>query len=880
MSGGPRRRLFRLFDRPPSARDAVEIEISHHIEERARALMEEDGLSREQALEEAARRFGDLRGLRRRMEAGENRTRRTHRRGELVGQTLADLRFATRGLRRSPGLAAVVILTLTLGIGLNTAIFSVVKGVLLDPLPYPDADRLVWGVGSFSGNAQAAVSPPDYLDYRAGSTSFEYLGGRRGVGSYALTGFEQPEVVRGQQVTAEFFEALGGAPVLGRTFARADEEQVSRIVVLDHAFWQTRYGGNPDALGRTLTLDDESYEIVGVMPPGFQLFSPADFWLPIPMYTEGNLIRRFHNLRLVGKLRDGVSLEEAQAELDVIAARLEREYPESNTTWRLAITPLRDVFFGGVRPLLLTLWGAVGLVLLIVCANIANLLLARGAGRRSEIAVRAALGAGRGRIVRLLFAETFALAAIGCVAGIGLAAVTLRGFRAIDPGTLPRMDAVSMDGPVLAFGVAVALVTGILFGLLPALSAARLDLNQTIKTGGRGASGSGRVRGALVVAEVAMSFVLLIGAGLLLKTFASLAAVDPGFESRGALAGHLALPSARYETSEDRLRFFDRADEMLGAIPGVEGVAFGSILPLSGRGNDTYIGVPGRFELGSDQQLNAQFRFVSEDYFAVMEIPIEQGRTFGPEHREGGAGAVVIDRAFADLAFADEDPVGRQIAIDLGDPVVVEVIGVAGAVNGFTLAAGTPPHVYLPHRQFASDASVVIRTAVDPTSILPLVGPAIAEIDPLQPVRSLSTYREVVDRGFAQPRFQALLLGLFAAVALVLAVVGVYGVLSYQVAQRSREVGIRIALGARRFDVIRDVVRGGLTLTLAGLAIGALAAFGLTRFMSSLLFGVSATDAQTFAIVGALLAATSFLASYLPARRAAAVDATATLRQE
>ena len=533
MSGGPVRRLFRVFDRPPSTSEAVEMEIRHHIEERAEALIESEGLSPDEALEEARRRFGDLGQWRRRLETRERRHRRDGARAEALSQTLSDARFALRGLRKNPGLAAIVILTLTLGIGLNTAIFSLVKGLVLDPLPYADADRLVWGVGAFSGSPQAAVSAPDYLDYRDQSRSFEYLGGRRGVGSYTLTGLDRPMIVRGQEVTAEFFEALGGVPIIGRTFSRADEEAISRLVVLHHDFWQTHLGGRRDVLGETLTIEDEAYEIVGVMPPGFQLFSQPDVWMPIPMYVGGNLVRRFHNLRLVGKLREGVSIEQAQAELDVIAARLEQQYPESNATWRLPIQPLQDVFVGGVRTSLFVLWGAVGLVLLIVCANIANLLLARGATRRPELALRTALGASRGRIARLLFAESASLALIGGIAGVGIAALAVGALKALVPGTVPRLAEVGLDGWVLLFAAGVSILTGLAFGLLPALSSTRTDLESMLRSGGRGRTASGgRLRHALVVAEVAMSMVLLIGAGLLIQSFTRLVSVDPGFDPR------------------------------------------------------------------------------------------------------------------------------------------------------------------------------------------------------------------------------------------------------------------------------------------------------------------------------------------------------------
>ncbi len=805
------------------------------------------------------------------------------RRLKIMGQTVEDVRFALRGLRRSPGLAAVIIVTLTLGIGLNTAIFSIVKGVLLDPLPYPAADRLVWGVGAFSAAPQAAVSPPDYLDYREQSTSFEYLGGQRGQAGYTLTGSDTPEILRGHQVTAEFFEALGGVPVVGPGFSRADEEQVSRILVLGCSFWQTRFGGRQDVTGETLTLDGQSYEIVGVMPAGFQLFSEPDFFVPIPLHTDGALIRRFHNLRLVGLLKPGVSIEQAQAELDVIAARLERQYPESNTTWRLPIVPLETVFVGGVRTSLLILWGAVGLVLLIVCVNVANLLLARGAGRCSEIALRSALGASRARIMRLLFTESLALAMAGCAGGIGLSVLAVRLLRAVEPGVLPRMDEIALDGWVLAFAIAASVLTGLIFGLLPSIASSRLDVNSTLKTGGRGAGGSsGRIRSALVMAEVSMSFVLLIGAGLMIQSFMRLQNVDPGFEPEGTVIASVSLPQTGYESDEQRVSFFTQLRDRLAAIPGVEAVATASYLPLSGGGNDTYVGVPGRLELGSDQQFNSQFRVASPGFFDVMEIAVLRGRGFDETDRVGSPRVVVINRPFAQAIFPDENPLGQRIHIDLTGRYEAEIVGVVGAVSHYSLG-GTPGfHLYLPYAQIPIHPyqQAVLRTAVDPATIVNAIPPAVADVDPLLPAGDVEVYADVVSQSVAQPRFQAQLLGLFAAVALILAIIGVYGVLSYLVAQRAREVGVRMALGASPRDVIGLVVRRGLVLTLGGLAIGLVAAFGLTRFMDSLLYEVGATDLTTFGLVALVLGATSLAASYVPARRAARLDPTVTLRQE
>lgn len=877
------RRLFRIFDRPPSVPDAVELEIRHHIETQAELLMETEGLSEEEALREAERRFGDIERVRIEMERGERRHRREREHARVVRQSTDDVHFAFRALRKSPGFVGVAVLTLALGIGLNTAIFSVVKGVLLDPLPYPDSDRLVWGVGEFDGRVGASVSPPDYLDYREGATSFEYLGARRGAGAYTLTGFDAPEIVRGQSVTAELLETYGGVPLLGRSLTRDDELGVTRTVVLSHAFWRSRFGGDPDVIGRTLSLDDEPWEIVGVMPPGFATLEEADFWRPIPLHVGSNLVRRFHNVRLVGRLRPGVTLRGAQAELDVIAARLAREYPESNADWRVVIQPLQEFLVGPVRTGLVILWGAVALVLLIVCANVANLLLARGTGRRTEIAVRAALGASRGRIVRLLLTESLALAGLGCAAGVVLALLGVRLLRAIDPGTLPRIEQIGLDAWGLAFAIAVSLITGIVFGLLPALAAARPDLTRALKAGGRGGSGgAGRLRAALVVGEVALCFVLLIGAGLLLRSFARLVSVDPGFRTEGAVTASLSLPPARFESEADVLAFDESLETRLEAFPGVRAVGITSLLPLAaGVGSDTYMAVPGRHELGTETQFNAEIRAASRGFFEALEIPLLRGRAFTTADRAGAPPVVIVNRPFVEAIFPDEDPVGRRLLIDIGEPLDAEIIGVVGGVREFALGEPPPMTAYFPLAMAPVwNQRVVIRTSDDPARIVAALPELVAGIDPLQPVGSVATYESLVDRSVARPRFQTLVLGLFAGVALTLAVVGVYGVLSYLVARRSREVGIRIALGASRARVVGLVVRRGLWLTGAGIAIGTLVALVLTRFLDSLLYGVSPTDMWTFAAVAGLLGLTSLVASYLPARRAAGVDPTTTLRQE
>jgi len=792
-----------------------------------------------------------------------------------------DLRFALRTLRRKPGYTAVVILTLAIGIGLNTAIFSIVNGVLLRPLPYPKPDQLVWGYGSFSRGAQAAVSPPDFLDYRERSSAFDVLAARRGVGTVALTGLDAPQLVGTQTVSAGFFEALGARPILGRTFVREDEtDATNNIVVLDHGFWSRTLGADPRVLDRTLTLDGEPYHVVGVMPRGFQLFGAADAWVPIAFDSPGNQVRRFHNVQLVGRLAGGLTLEQAQADVDVIARQLEAAYPESNDTWRLQLRPLHEIAVGSVRPALTVLSCAVVLVLLIACGNVANLTLARGATRAPELAVRIALGAGRDRLIRQLLAESTVLAVAGGVLGVGLAIGGVQVLRWLQPGNIPRIDEAGVDIVTLAFALLISLVTGVVFGLLPAIRSSQLDLQRGLKAGGRSeAPTGGGLRGGLVAAQVALSLVLLVGAALLMQSFWRLNSVEPGFDPDHLAIASLALPAARYD--DERLAAFEQTlTERFRALPGVLEVGATNILPLTGRGNDTYLAVPGRHQLGTDTQFNAQTRSATPDYFPVMGIPVLRGRNFTGADHSGSAPVVIIDQPFVDRIFPDQDPIGQRLLIDFGDPHEAEIVGVVGGVQAFGLGGNRPLTFYLPFAQFPSDfQEFVLRTSGDPRAVLSQVPAAVESIDPLQPVAATRAYVDVVGRTLAQPRFQMFVLGFFAAVALGLAALGIYGVLGYYVSQRRREVGLRVALGAGRSEVYRLVVGHGMTFAGIGLLIGIAGALALTRFMSGILFGVSATDPLAFAVVPLILIVTALLASYLPARRAARIDPVRVLRE-
>lgn len=799
-----------------------------------------------------------------------------------MGTMMQDIRYALRSFRRNPGFAAIVILTLGLGIGMNTAIFSVVDGVLLTPLPFDDADRLVWGYSTFSGGNNASVSPPDFWDYRDQSTAFAALSARRGGGSYALTGMDKPEQVRGQTITAGFFEALGAAPVLGRLFLMEDESAAtSKIVVISYGFWQRRFGGEASVIGRTLTLNDEPFEIVGVAPPGFQLFNAVDFWRPLAFDVGAALVRRFHYLKVVGRLAPGVSMEQAQAELDVISERLEDAYPQSNTTWRMVIVPLHQIAVGDVRPALLVLLTAVGLVLLIGCANVANLLLARGAARESEMAVRTALGASSQRLMRQLLTESFMLAALGGVLGTVLAVVSVRALGAYAIDDLPGIFEVAVDYRVLVFALGLSVITGAVFGLLPSIAGAKTDVNAALKEGGRSGNARGNTtRAALVTLEVALSMVLLIGAGLLIQSFWRLNNVDPGFDIDNALTFRISLSSARYDTREKQTAFMQLATESIRGVPGVVDVAVTSHLPLAGSGDDTYLAVAGRHQLGTDTQFNAHPRSVSTNFFELMGIPLIRGRQFAEADRVDSPNVVIINEPFAAGIFPDEDPVGQRLLIDLGEPHDAEIVGVVGGVNYFGLGVPRRMEFYVPITQLSFGRAFVVRTSLDPMTLTDEIQAAVWTIDDQQPVTSLATYEDLVTRSTSQPFFQMILLGFFALVALVLAALGIYGVIGYYVAQRVREVGIRMALGADRRDVYRLVVGRGAMLAGAGLVVGLVTAFGVTRFMASLLFGVRATDPATFVIVPVVLGMVALLASYLPARRAAGVDPMTALRSE
>jgi putative ABC transport system permease protein len=794
---------------------------------------------------------------------------------------LQDVRYGARVLLKNPGFSLVAIITLGLGIGANTAIFSFVNAVLLRPLPYPEPERLVWAWGNIQGGTnRASVNPLDFIDYQTGNQSFAQLAASFSQGSFAtLTGSGAPERLRSDVVTANYFDVLGFQPALGQGFI-AEHEQTGRgqVVILSEGLWRRRFGGDPSLIGKALTLNGESFTVIGVMPADFQPPQPAELWVPMPVRNLTSS-RKAHFIRPVGRLRPGVTLAAAQAEMDGIARRLEETYPEDKN-WSLRLVPLQEHMVGNIRQPLWTLLGAVGFVLLIACANVANLMLARAASRHREIAVRAAMGASRRRIVRQLLTESLLLSLVGGLFGVLLGVWTLNWLVSISAGNIPDWVRVGIDARVLGFTLAATMLTGLLCGLAPALQASRPNLVGTLKEGARGASdgkGHKRVRGLWVVCEVALAVVLLVGAGLLIRSFIRLQQVDPGFDAKNVFTLRLDLPEGRYKQPEQVENFYDQLQQQLAALPGVEAVGTVSELPMSGQANDFPFHVEGA-PRDPDNFVTADYRRVNQDYFRAMKIPLLRGRQFTAWEARTGSRVVVISEEMAEQFFPDTDPLGKRLVI-FGDDQPYEIIGIAGDVRHSGLTGDVYQTMYAPSLRRLMN-NLVIRTAGPPLNLEAEVRRAVRAADKDVPIPALRSMEELVGDSVAQPRMNTLLLSALAGLALALALVGIYGVTSYSVAQRTHEIGVRMALGAQARAVLRLVVTQGMRLAFVGVLIGLLASFALTRLMSSLLFGVSANDPLTFGGVALLLLLIALLACYLPARRAMEVDPLVALRHD
>jgi predicted permease len=809
-----------------------------------------------------------------------------------VDAILRDIRYSLRRLKKSPAFTAVVVLTLGLGIGANTAIFTVVNSVLLRPLPYRAPEQLVSILHYYPSlnNLEAPVAGAAFRDYRDKTKSFESVAVETGFGAN-LTGIGDPERVPGGRVSGDWFHVLGVQPMLGRGLIR-DDDQTGRehVAVLSYGLWTRLFASSPSAVGKTLELNGETYHVVGVMPKGFRSFAAntVDIFVPLALTPEQYDSYGNEYLNLTARLKANTSVEQARAEMATFAENLKRERPNQwPPRWSLKVRTLDDLATSRIRPALLVLIGAVGFVLLIACANVANLLLARAAVRIKEIAIRAALGADRASLIRQLLTESVMLALGGGLLGLLLAQWSVKSLVALNP-SLPRAQEIGVDANVMVFTLAVSLVTGLLFGLAPSLQSSRTNLNETLKDGSRSGSAdfAGRtMRRVLVVAEVALSLTLLIGAGLLIESVARLQGVSPGFDSHNVLTFKIALPPVKYPTDTAQILFTDQLLPRLNALPGVQAAGLTSVIPFGGRWSTASVGIEGLAIAQGQQRPWGDFRIASPRFFEALRIPLKRGRLLTDQDRFGAPDVVVIDDEFAKKYFPNTSPIGKRITFGARagtpDSTWITIVGVVGHAAHEGLDAEPRIQYYFPVAQRGSRGmTVAIRTQGDPLTLVPTVRRAIHEIDAALPMSSINTMDKLVEQSVGQRKLSMILLGVFSAIALLLASLGIYGVMSYSVTQRTRELGIRMALGAARSQVLALVVGQGMALALVGVAIGLVAAFAVTRFLSSQLYGVGATDVPTFVGVSGLLIGIALIACLLPAMRATRVDPVTALREE
>jgi putative ABC transport system permease protein len=822
----------------------------------------------------------------------------TNRRINMIADLWQDLRYGARMLMKNPGFTSIAVLTLALGIGANTAIFSIVNTVLLKPLPYSESEQLMVVYGEFPAlkTNQMRLSAPEYVDFQQRTRSFAASGVFDSSGSANLAPHEggEPERVERAMLTPEMFAVLQAAPLLGRVFT-PEEAQAGRddVVVLSHGLWQRRYAGKADAVGQKLLISGRSHTIIGVMPPGFAFPSKAEIWQPLwfPREHYDQQRRGARGLEVLARLKPGVRPIEAQAELDQLGAQLTAQYPQNygaERRYRMILTPMLEDYIGELKLALLLIAGAVGFVLLIACANVANLLLARAATRRQEMAVRLALGAGRWRLARQLLTESVLLALAGGAAGLLLAMWGAQLLLRFAPDNLPRFGEVGLDGRALGFTALASLATGVIFGLAPALQASRPGLNEALRQSGRAGAGvSGqRLRNAFVVAEIALALALLAGAGLMLKSFWRLQAVDPGFNPNGVLTLRMLLPFSTYPQTGERAAFFRQVLERLRALPGVAAAGAVSRIPMA-PGNNSGAMTGESSPVGTNEpQGETEMRWASPGYFQTMGIALLRGRDFNNADAEGMLPVAIVDESFARRFYPNEDPIGKRIK--RGGPRSARpwktIVGVVRSVRNQRLDATSLPQAYFPVFQEAGEMynlSFAVRASEgEPAALTQSVRAAVLEVDRNQPVFDVKPLRQIVADSIALRRLALLLLSVFATVALALAAAGIYGVMAYSVTQRTHEIGVRMALGAARGDVVRLVVRQGLKLALCGMALGLAVALAMTRLMEALLFGVSATDPLIFAGIALLLLCVALLACWVPARRATKVDPMIALRSE
>jgi putative ABC transport system permease protein len=858
----------------------MDTELRFHMEAYAEDLVR-SGVPQHEAMRQAQIEFGGIERVKE-----ESREARGVTLAESVVQ---DLRYGVRMFVKNPGFTAAAVIALAVGIGANTALFSVVNGVLLRPLPYRDPSRLV--VVSLLNQKTQETFPlcdADFLDWRAQNQAFTDVSAFSG-NRFNLTGAGVPEQVMGDVVTAEFFSTLSVKPALGRTLLPDEDRPGSpRVVVLSYNFWQRRYGSNPGVIGQTLVLNGSSSTVIGVMPPRFLPSPQTALWTNLVM--DPPTFRGPYYLTGQARLKPGVTIEQGRAELGIIAHRIEQQNPLTNSNMSFRVTPLEEAIVGDVRPSLLVLLGAVAFVLLIASANVANLLLARAATREKEVSIRAALGASPARLTRQLLTESVLLAAIGGLLGLLLARWGVKLLLELGPGNLPRFEEIAIDGRVLGFTCLISLASGILFGLVPAVQSGRSDLNKSLKEGGRNAAdgqGRSRARSILVVAEIALSVVLLAGAGLMLKSFLRLQAVNPGVNPDNALTMQISLPQQQYHDDGQLISFYQHLLEKVQTLPGVESAGVGMSLPPNLLEVTDYFTVEGQGAVSERMLGLADLVFASPDYFRALGVPLIKGRYFVAADRADTAKVAIVNQTLARHYWPNENPIGKRLktgGMERPKNPWMEVVGVVGDIKYSGLDAAPEMVLYEPYQQAAwSSMYLVVRTSSkldDPASLTSAVQNAVWSLDKDLPVAHIRTVKQLLSESVEQPRFRTVLLEIFALTALSLATVGIYGVLAYSVSQRRHEIGIRMALGAKRSDVVRQVVGQGMVLTSIGVGIGVTGAFALTRFLSRLLYGVRPTDPAIFVFVPLLMSCAALLACYVPARRATRVDPMVALRYE
>ena len=796
-----------------------------------------------------------------------------------------DVRYGLRLLPKNPGFSAIAILTLALGIGANTAVFNVIESVVLRPLPFGEPDRLVWLNGKMPQTDEAGVSPADFLDYRSTTRSFAQFAAVSTVvmaGPSNLSG-EKPEQVLTNLVTAGFFQTLGIRPLLGRDFQSADEQvNAPQVAILGNGIWKRDFGSARNIIGRDIRLDGRNVTVIGVLPSDLPLLSEAQVWLPTPLLHDLMHLRQGHFFRVIARLRPGITMPQAQADLDTVAVQLAEKYPDIDKGWSLRQRSLREVLIGPTRPALLVIWAAASLLLLIACINLANLFLTRSVARQREFAIRTALGASRGRIVRQALVEALMLTVAGGILGTFASIWAVSVLRVIGPSNLPRLHEIQINPVVLTFAVGISLLTGAIFGLVPALQLSTSGFSEGLKESSRNSPPAAhtRTRSVLVVGEIAVSFVLLVGAGLLMKSFWRLVHVNPGFQTQHILAGRLSLNGPSYLRPADRVRFCQELVERIANLPGVESVGATSELPMTGEHSDGPFHIPGR-TYGASEFDDAFFRQVTPGYLSTMGIPLLAGRWLDERDTDQTPGVLLVNQAFTRRFFPGQQALGKRLQI-MGDAQTErEIVGVVGNISHTALSDPQQPEFYVAYAQYPPAAmSLVVRATANPKLLANALYEAVRSLDRDETLSSMRSLDDIVESSVTQPRFSSLLLGCFAGLAVTLAAIGIYGVMAYSVSQRTNEIGIRMALGARQSDVLKMVIRQGMKLAMAGVLLGIAGSFVFGRFLASMLYSVKPGDPETLVLASMVLLGVSLLANYLPARRAMRIDPLAALRYE